>query len=211
MGGYPAPPQPPPGYGPPPLDAGGARCVMGHAIPPGGSYCLEGGHPIAMEQGHGDALGATAFAPPPPAPPPNPYGPPPELPKPPPAAGTPARSGGTSAKTAERRALAGFLVSYQDDALGKFWPLYQGRNLVGRAETGQDVDVPIGHGTTSTRHAQIDCDGGRFIITDMGSTNGTFHNEDAIGFQGKRELRDGDKLRFGGYTVVVFNAAARCA
>lgn len=179
----------------------GARCVMGHAIPPGGSYCLEGGHPIAAEPG-GDAFGATAFAPSA-GPAAQPY----ELPKPPPAAGAPARNpAGASA-----RALAGFLVSYQDDAMGRFWPIYQGKNLVGRAETGQEVDIPIGHGTTSTRHAQVDCDGARFIVSDLGSTNGTFHNEEPIGFQGKRELRDGDKLRFGGYTVVVFNAAARCA
>ena len=49
----------------------------------------------------------------------------------------------------------------------------------------------------------------RFTLVDLGSTNGTFHNEEAIGFQGRRELRDGDKVRFGGYSVAVFNIAAR--
>jgi pSer/pThr/pTyr-binding forkhead associated (FHA) protein len=108
-----------------------------------------------------------------------------------------------------RRALAGFLISYQDDPLGKFWPLWQGKNTIGRAETGQVVDVPIGHGTTSTHHASIDCDGGRLTLSDLGSTNGTFHNEEAIGFQGRRELRDGDKVRFGGYSVFLVIAAGR--
>ena len=108
-----------------------------------------------------------------------------------------------------RRTLAGFLVSYQDDSLGKYWPLWQGRNVVGRAETGQDVDIAIGHGTTSTTHAAIECEQGRFTLTDLGSTNGTFHNEEAIGFQGRRDLRDGDKVRFGGYTVVILNALGR--
>lgn len=108
-----------------------------------------------------------------------------------------------------RRALAGFLVSYQDDTLGKFWPLWQGKNAVGRAETGQKVDIEIAHGTTSTHHAAVEVDGTRFVLIDQGSTNGTFHNEEAIGFQGRRELRDGDKVRFGGYSVMVVNVVGR--
>ena len=192
---------------------------------------MEGGHPIALEGMHlgGEAFGATAFAPaggplPPTgamsgygsepqhdmrAPPPMPQGGPPQQQRA--ATQLPGQGGVAAPATAAdgRRPLAGFLVSYQDDALGKFWPLWTGRNVVGRAETGQDVDIPIGHGTTSTTHAAIECDGGRFTLTDLGSTNGTFHNEEAIGFQGRRDLRDGDKIRFGGYTVVVLNAAAR--
>jgi pSer/pThr/pTyr-binding forkhead associated (FHA) protein len=127
--------------------------------------------------------------------------------------GGPSPSPGASAQsspgTKGRRALAGFLVSFQDDTLGKFWPLYQGRNLVGRADTGQEVDIPIGHGTTSTNHATIEAETGRLTLSDLGSTNGTFHNEEAIGFQGRRELRDGDKIRFGGFSVIVINVAAR--
>lgn len=40
-------------------------------------------------------------------------------------------------------------------------------------------------------------------IEDTGSTNGTFVNEEHIGFNGKRDLRDGDKIRFGGFTTIV--------
>lgn len=125
-------------------------------------------------------------------------------------AGAPApRHGGGAASPTERRALAGFLVSYQDDPLGKFWPLWQGRNSIGRADTGQKLDIEIAHGTTSTHHAAIDCEGGRFVLHDLGSTNGTFHNEDAIGFKGRRELRDGDKIRFGGFSVITIVITAR--
>ncbi len=190
-----------------------------------------------MQMGGGDAFGATAFAPPGGAPLPptgamSGFGGEPQnqgFPKPPPAAGAPPppppappspprastqmpgqQPQGQPAPSADgRRALAGFLVSYQDDANGRFWPLWQGRNVIGRAETGQEVDIPIGHGTTSTHHAAIECDGPRFTLNDLGSTNGTFHNEEAIGFQGRRDLRDGDKVRFGGYTVIILNAAAR--
>ena len=105
--------------------------------------------------------------------------------------------------------LAGFLVSFQDEREGRFWPLYQGKNVVGRAETGQKVDVEIGHGTTSTVHATVECDNARFTLQDMGSTNGTYYNEEAIGYQGRREVRDGDRIRFGGYTVLVLNFAGK--
>ena len=40
-------------------------------------------------------------------------------------------------------------------------------------------------------------------VEDTGSTNGTFVNEEHIGFNGKRELRDGDKVRFGGFSTIV--------
>jgi FHA domain len=171
--------------------------------------------------GNPDQFGATAYAPsnnamgdfgPPPAPPPpaNYGAPPPMAPPPaPPLAPQSSMPAGPAVGPDGRRALAGFLVSYQDDTLGKFWPLWQGKNSVGRAETGQKVDIEIAHGTTSTHHAAVEVDGTRFVLIDQGSTNGTFHNEEAIGFQGRRELRDGDKVRFGGYSVMVVNVVGR--
>ncbi|WP_434046946.1 MULTISPECIES: FHA domain-containing protein [Sorangium] len=239
QGGYPGAPRP--GFGPPPQQQG-ARCVQGHSIPAGGSFCMEGGHPIALDgiQMSGDAFNQTAYPPnqggpsapppmmqpgglgggygepPPPPPPPPPHqgmplpAPPPQYMSAPPAvhqhASAPPRAGSIGQ---ERRPLAGFLVSFQDDPLGRFWPLWHGKNIIGRAETGQKVDIEIAHGTTSTHHATIEIDGGRIILADLGSTNGTFHNEEAIGFQGRRELRDGDKVRFGGFSVILFNVAAR--
>ncbi len=44
---------------------------------------------------------------------------------------------------------------------------------------------------------------GTVTVEDTGSTNGTYVNEEHIGHNGKRELRDGDKVRFGGYTAYV--------
>jgi hypothetical protein len=186
---------------------------------------MEGGHPIALEgMQMGDAFGATAFAPNPGQPMPptgamSGFGGEAEQQQqgPRPAAGAPAgpHPGAGPQPQAqkgpgERKQLAGFLVSFQEDPLGKYWPLWQGKNVVGRAETGQKVDVEIAHGTTSTHHASIECEGGRLVLSDLGSTNGTFHNEEAIGFQGRRELRDGDKIRFGGFSaflMVVTNRA----
>ncbi|MDC0685238.1 MULTISPECIES: FHA domain-containing protein [Sorangium] len=241
QGSYPGPPLPRPGFGPPPQPGfgpppqpQGARCVQGHAIPAGGSFCMEGGHPIALDgiQMSGDPFNQTAYAPnqqgasaPPPMPqasgsgaygePPQPQqnlappGPPPAYIPPPPAVRAPTPAPPRAVGQESRRALAGFLVSFQDDALGRFWPLWQGKNIVGRAETGQKVDIEIAHGTTSTHHAMLEVDGGRIVLADLGSTNGTFHNEEAIGFQGRRELRDGDKIRFGGFSVILLSVAAR--
>lgn len=102
-------------------------------------------------------------------------------------------------------ALRGFLVSYQSNAQGEFWPLSGGRATVGRAGSGEQVDISLGDATISSRHAAfvVDAMAGTVQIEDTGSTNGTFVNEEHIGFNGKRDLRDGDKIRFGGYTAIV--------
>jgi hypothetical protein len=102
-------------------------------------------------------------------------------------------------------ALRGFLVSYQANTQGDFWPLHGGRKTVGRANSGEQVDIPLADATISSRHAAIVVDGasGAVHVEDTGSTNGTFVNEEHIGFNGKRELRDGDKVRFGGFTTLV--------
>jgi len=102
-------------------------------------------------------------------------------------------------------ALRGFLVSYQSNTQGDFWPLNGGRKTIGRANSGEQVDIPLSDATISSRHAALVIDGaaGTVQVEDTGSTNGTFVNEEHIGFNGKRELRDGDKVRFGGYSAVV--------
>ena len=102
-------------------------------------------------------------------------------------------------------ALRGFLVSYQSNTSGDFWALSGGRKTIGRANSGEQVDIPLSDATISSRHAALVVDGvaGTVQIEDTGSTNGTFVNEEHIGFNGKRDLRDGDKIRFGGYTTIV--------
>jgi pSer/pThr/pTyr-binding forkhead associated (FHA) protein len=103
------------------------------------------------------------------------------------------------------RTLTGFLVSYEANELGAFWPLYQGKNVVGRKAAMDGLDVEIDHPTTSSRHAVIHAAArpGALKLEDPGSTNGTYLNEERVAKGAPVELRDGDALRFGGFTTTV--------
>jgi hypothetical protein len=103
------------------------------------------------------------------------------------------------------RILRGFLVAYDGNPSGDFWPLTGGRLVVGRLGAAEGIDLSMQAPTISSRHAAmvIDAASGSIVVEDTGSTNGTFVNDEHIGFNGRRELRDGDRLRFGGYTTIV--------
>lgn len=99
--------------------------------------------------------------------------------------------------------LRGFLYSFHSDQGGVFWPLYVGRNTAGRAGAGESLEIEIPDATTSSRHAAIVCDASSVAIEDEGSTNGTFVNDQPIGYRGKTELRDSDRVRFGAYNAAI--------
>ncbi len=103
------------------------------------------------------------------------------------------------------RALAGFLVSYEGNELGVFYPIFQGQNLVGRKGAAPGLNIELEHGTTSSRHATLFASArpGRMKIEDMGSTNGTFVGDLMLERGKKHELKDGDVVRFGGYVTII--------
>jgi len=149
-------------------------------------------YPGAQPQG-GYAAPSPAYAPAPPAapaysPPPAPEPEPKPVQQPTPPTG-----------------LGGFLVSFQLNPTGDFWPLHGPRVSIGRANSGENVDVALADATISSRHAVIHVDpvGGTIAVEDTGSTNGTFVNDEHLGFSGRRDLRDGDHLRLGGFTTIV--------
>ena len=176
-------------------------------------------------QGYGAAPPAAApYSPPgqaqggfpPPQPPPNMYGPgqgfgaaaPAAAPafEPAPAAAPIAAPAASAAPMVlPANALRGFIVTYQANTKGDFWPLNGGRVTVGRSSSGDQIDIPLADATISSRHAMIVVDGttGSVSVEDTGSTNGTYVNEEHLGFNGRRELRDGDRVRFGGFTTIV--------
>lgn len=101
--------------------------------------------------------------------------------------------------------LAAFLVSYQSDPNGAHWVLKSGRLVVGRQGAADGLDVEINDPTTSSNHAAFHVDANTHAVQleDLGSTNGTYVNDEAIPAHQRRELRDHDKVRFGGFTTVL--------
>jgi pSer/pThr/pTyr-binding forkhead associated (FHA) protein len=99
--------------------------------------------------------------------------------------------------------LRGFVVSFQTNPGGDFWPLGTGRVTVGRSNAGEPAEVALADATISSRHAVFVVDSASIVVEDTASTNGTYVNEEHIGQNGRRELRDGDRVRFGGFTTLV--------
>jgi hypothetical protein len=209
-------PQPAPGVQSAAAYGGGAqRAPGGYAPPPQAGYGAPVPQPGYAPQGPPQAQGY--------APPPSPYGAPPpgqpayaptpqpgypqpgppgygmQPPAPAPYAPEPPR------ETAPAKILRGFLVAYGANPSGDFWPLTGGRLVVGRLGAAEGIDISMQDPTISSRHAAmvVDATSGSVTVEDTGSTNGTFVNDEHIGFNGRRDVRDGDRLRFGGFTTIV--------
>ena len=103
------------------------------------------------------------------------------------------------------RMLAGFIISYDTHPLGRFWPIYQGKNRIGRQGSGAELDIELDHPTTSSRHAVVFAAAcpGRLKIEDTGSTNGTLINGARLVPGSRQELKDGDRVRFGLLSTIV--------
>jgi len=101
--------------------------------------------------------------------------------------------------------LIGFLVTFQNEPNGKFWPLRSGRTTLGRSGVDNEADVALPDASASARHAVIQGDSatGQAFVEDAGSRNGTFINEQKLDKGGQRQLHDNDRLRLGSITLVV--------
>jgi pSer/pThr/pTyr-binding forkhead associated (FHA) protein len=103
------------------------------------------------------------------------------------------------------RVLVGFLVTFQNDPSGSFWPLHSGRIQIGRTGNDSSVEVAIPDASASGRHAAIHGDPatGQAFIEDEGSRNGSFVNEQKLAPGERRQLHDNDRVRVGSTTFVV--------
>ena len=70
-----------------------------------------------------------------------------------------------------------------------------GRTTVGRALAN---DLQLNHDSISAFHAELSCQGGQIILSDLGSTNGTSINGLGIG---EIALSNGDRVAFGEVTA----------
>jgi hypothetical protein len=94
------------------------------------------------------------------------------------------------------RKLVGFLISYTLDPLGMYFPLYEGRNLIGR---DNDCKIVVDDLSMSYKHATLLFKNNIYHIKDELSTNGTFINNEDI-FEEVCKLNDGDIIRMGNTT-----------
>jgi len=81
---------------------------------------------------------------------------------------------------------------YLEDPTGREHLLEVGSVTIGRAVSS---DIVITSKRVSREHARIRQDGWRRVLEDLGSTNGTFLNEERI--VTGRELRDRDRIKIG--------------
>ncbi len=80
----------------------------------------------------------------------------------------------------------------------------QSRVSIGR---GSAADVRIPDRTVSEHHVSVQALGDHFVITDLGSTNGTRLEGQRLQAEAPRRLRDGDRIELGVY-VLTFHSAA---
>lgn len=214
------PPAAPPGA-PPDVAAGvpGAPPGMGGpppmgAPPPGAAYDMNQGAPPGAPGGLPPQAGGAGYgAQPPPFAAEGPTAPPPQQsPAPPqqaPAFQEPVASAAGTVASAQpsstRGKLVGFLITYELDPAGTFYPLYGGHTLVGRKDAAPGLDIAIEHPTVSSNHAAFHFDTNKHLaqVEDLQSANGTLLNDTAIAGQGRREVRDADRLRLGGVNLVL--------
>jgi predicted component of type VI protein secretion system len=84
--------------------------------------------------------------------------------------------------------------------------------VVGDATLGREnCDLVLSEASVSRRHAAFRMVDGEAIVEDLGSTHGTFVNDERV--TGRRALMAGDRVRFGGVVVwrVVSGAPAPAA
>lgn len=85
---------------------------------------------------------------------------------------------------------------------GNTIPLLVKKVTVGRATTKANWEISLQDPSVSRPHAQLELQESHWIITDLGSANGTIVNGAPIAEKG-RILRDGDLIAFGA-TLVLF-------
>jgi hypothetical protein len=99
--------------------------------------------------------------------------------------------------TVRRAPVVGWLVAMDGAQKGEDFRLREGKNVLGSAEGSE---VTLRDQSISSKHASISYRDGKFVITDLDSTNGTFLNGEAESVA-RVELKDNDSIRVGETTL----------
>ena len=145
-------------------------CANGHQMEDSWEIC-----PYCQKTGYeGAGLGKTRLEPDPSAP--------------------PAHAKGTVVLSEKHKPpVIGWFVLLNGEKQGEDFRVREGQNILG-SDSG--CDVVIADPTVSNKHASLRYKDGKFILTDLDSTNGTFLNEgtDPIA---REEIKDNDMVRLG--------------
>ncbi|HVZ88701.1 MAG TPA: GGDEF domain-containing protein [Polyangia bacterium] len=96
------------------------------------------------------------------------------------------------------RGPSAYLLVIAGPSFGEMHRLQGIRSVLGRAESAAIRLLDDG---ISREHAAVERDGGKLILRDLGSTNGTFCNGTKVEH---RDLVDGDKISLGASTILKF-------
>lgn len=99
---------------------------------------------------------------------------------------------------ARRQQVHAYLVVLAGTNVGEMHKIEGPETIVGRAMSAQ---LRLNDDGISRRHCRVLSIGGRVIIEDLGSANGTLVNGDMVQHQ---ELKEGDKIRLGANTMLKF-------
>jgi len=91
--------------------------------------------------------------------------------------------------------IVGWFVAMSGNQKGEDFRLHDGKNTVG---SGSDSQVALRDNTVSSQHASVRYEDGKFLLTDLDSSNGTFLNDRKVV---REELKDNDEIRFGEVVV----------
>lgn len=97
----------------------------------------------------------------------------------------------------KRAPVVGWLVVMSGAQKGEDFRLREGKNALG---TSRDNEVALNDPTVSQKHASISYKEGKFVLTDLDSTNGTFVNDQTEAVA-RVELKDNDMVRVGETTL----------
>jgi Inner membrane component of T3SS, cytoplasmic domain len=93
--------------------------------------------------------------------------------------------------------LVGWVVLMDGNDKGKDFRVRDGQNMMG---SDPACDIVIVHPTISGRHASLRAKEGKFFLTDLDSTNGTYLNQEQKSIS-REEIKDNDQIRLGEVTL----------
>jgi diguanylate cyclase (GGDEF)-like protein len=91
-----------------------------------------------------------------------------------------------------------YLVVISGPSFGEMYRLKGERSVLGR---GERADIRVLDDGVSREHAAIERDGGKMVLVDQRSTNGTYCNGARVQ---RHDLTDGDKISIGATTILRF-------